>query len=114
MSAPPLTQLVVPPEEAHAIRANVRRADPLTLGPSYRMARLEHAAGLTELLADHRVSDPIYDLPRPITLCSISDWITGAQRKLPEATARISSTRVKASVVRHAALTGCLTPSASG
>jgi RimJ/RimL family protein N-acetyltransferase len=81
MSAPPLTRLVAPPEEAHAIRANVRCADPLTLGPNYRMARLEHAAGLTELLADPRVSDPIYDLPRPITLRNISDWIAEAQRK---------------------------------
>ena len=81
MSAPPLTQLEVPPEEALAIRAKVRRADPLTLGANYRLARSEHAAGLTELLVDPRVSDPIYDLPRPTTLRNISDWIAAAQRK---------------------------------
>ena len=81
MSEPPRTQLDIPPDEAHGIRAAVRRADPLTLGPNYRPARPEHAAGLTELLADPRVSDPIHDLPRPTTLRNISDWIAGAQRK---------------------------------
>lgn len=81
MSAPPLTQLDVSPDEAHAIRGAVRRADPRALGPNYRLASPEHAASLTELLADPRVSDPIYDLPRPITLRNISDWIAGAQRK---------------------------------
>lgn len=59
----------------------MRHADLLTLEPSYRLARPEHAAGPTELLADPRVSDPIYDLPRPITPGNISDWIAGAQRK---------------------------------
>jgi len=126
----------------------VRQADPLTLGPNYRLARPEHAAGLTELLADLRVSDPIYGLPRPITPRSISDWIAGARRKRvdgegllvvmlddggevcghscftvwPERSAPELAggyradlrARVKASVVQHTALTGCLTPSASG
>lgn len=81
MSTPPLTQLEVSPEEARAIREAVRRADPRGLGPRYRLAGPEHAAGLTALLADPAVSDPIYDLPRPITLESISNWITEARRR---------------------------------
>lgn len=81
MATPPLTRLDVSPEEAQAIREAVRRADPCTLGPDYRIAAPEHAAGLTALLTDPAVSDPIYDLPRPITIQSISNWIAKAQRR---------------------------------
>jgi RimJ/RimL family protein N-acetyltransferase len=80
MSAPPRTQLEVPPEEAQVIREAVRRADPCTLEPNYCLAGLEHAAGLTALLSDP-VSDPLYELPRPITLDNVSNWIAEARRR---------------------------------
>lgn len=75
MSTPPLTKLEVSPEEAQSIRDAVRCADPRTLGPDYRIADAEHAQGLTKLLSDPRVSGPIHDLPRPITLASVAAWI---------------------------------------
>jgi RimJ/RimL family protein N-acetyltransferase len=75
MSAPPKTVLAVSPGEAEAIRASVRRPDLAALGPGRRLAALSDAAAFTELLADRRVSDPIYDLPRPITVETVSAWI---------------------------------------
>ncbi len=38
----------------------------------------EHVAGLLALFSDPRVSDPIYDLPRPIDLATVSAWIEQA------------------------------------
>ena len=35
--------------------------------------------GLLALLADPRVSDPIYDLPRPITRASIAAWVAESE-----------------------------------
>ena len=81
MSAPPITVLEVGPEEEAAIRAAVRGVDPLSLGPGRVIAGLEHAEGLTELLADPRVSDPIYDLPRPITSANVAAWIAESARQ---------------------------------
>jgi RimJ/RimL family protein N-acetyltransferase len=73
MSAPPKTVLSASPEEAAAIRAAVRRAEGrIVAGP-------EHVAGLTALLVDPRVSDPIYDLPRPITLESVAGWVADSE-----------------------------------
>lgn len=69
MSAPPVTVLQASPEEAAAIRAAVRAAtDRVLAGP-------EHVDGLLALLLDPRVSDPIYDLPRPFTRESIAAWV---------------------------------------
>lgn len=69
MSAPPLTVLAVTPEEDAAIRAAVRAVDDRVLaGP-------QHVDGLLALLSDPRVSDPIYDLPRPFTRESIARWV---------------------------------------
>ncbi|MDX5331982.1 MAG: GNAT family N-acetyltransferase [Caulobacteraceae bacterium] len=69
MSAPPLTVLEVAPEEEAAIRAAVRAVnDRVLAGP-------EHVDGLLALLSDPRVSDPIYDLPRPFTRESIAGWV---------------------------------------
>lgn len=69
MSAPPLTVLSATPEEEAAIRAAVRRAEGRTIaGP-------EHVAGLLALFSDPRVSDPIYDLPRPFSLESVGRWV---------------------------------------
>lgn len=69
MSAPPKTVLAATPEEADAIRRAVRELA-ARIG-----VRLEHAPGLARLLADPRVSDPIYDIPRPITEETVSRWV---------------------------------------
>ncbi|WEK41822.1 MAG: GNAT family N-acetyltransferase [Candidatus Sphingomonas colombiensis] len=81
MSAPPMTVLSVPPEEAEAIRSAVRAPDLAALGPERAIAGPEHVAGLLALLRDPAVSDPIYDLPRPFTIESIGRWVEDARRK---------------------------------
>ena len=69
MSAPPKTVLTATPAEEAAIRAAVRNAQGRTVaGP-------EHVDGLFAMLADPAVSDPIYDLPRPITRDSVAGWV---------------------------------------
>jgi len=40
---------------------------------------MKHVPGLVELLADPAVSDPIYDLPRPINADSITRWVAEGQ-----------------------------------
>ena len=75
MSAPPKTVLAASPEEERAIRDAVRHVDPATLGPGRAIAGPEHADRLVEFLSDPRVSEPIYDLPRPFTRANISRWI---------------------------------------
>lgn len=75
MSAPPETVLEVAPEEAAAIRAAVLSADLDTLGPGRSLARAADAAELAAFLADPRVSDAIYDLPRPFTEAGMRRWI---------------------------------------
>jgi len=73
MSAPPKTVLTAAPEEAAAIRAAVRGvSDRLIAGP-------EHVEGLLALLSDPRVSDPIYDLPRPFTRESVARWVADSE-----------------------------------
>lgn len=77
MSAPPITVLTATPDEEAAIRAAVRRSEGrIVAGP-------EHVDGLLKLLSDPRVSDPIYDLPRPFTRESIAAWVADneAQRQ---------------------------------
>lgn len=68
MSAPPKTVLHATPQEEAAIRAAVRAARDHVAGP-------QDVPGLTRLLADPRVSDPIYDLPRPITEENVARWV---------------------------------------
>lgn len=69
MSAPPKTVLSASPDEEDAIRAAVRAF------ARERRAGPQHVAGLTRLLADPRVSDPIYDLPRPINEENVGRWV---------------------------------------
>jgi RimJ/RimL family protein N-acetyltransferase len=69
MSAPPKTVLTATPQEAAAIRAAVRAAE------GHTVAGPEHVDGLLALLADPQVSDPIYDLPRPITRETVAGWV---------------------------------------
>lgn len=79
MSAPPKTVIHASAEEAEAIRKAVRAADPASLGPGRVHAEMKHVPGLTEMLADPRVSAPIYDLPRPITEDSVTRWVAECQ-----------------------------------
>jgi RimJ/RimL family protein N-acetyltransferase len=73
MSAPPKTVLTATPDEEAAIRDAVRRAQGRTVaGP-------QHVAGLQVLLADPAVSDPIYDLPRPITFDNVALWVAESE-----------------------------------
>jgi len=78
MSAPPKTVLTATPEEEAAIIAAVRAAE------GHTVAGPEHVDGLLTLLADPRVSDPIYDIPRPINRENVARWIADseAQRQL--------------------------------
>jgi RimJ/RimL family protein N-acetyltransferase len=79
VSAPPKTVLHASEAEAAAIREAVRTAEVADLGPGRARAELRHVPGLTRLLADPAVSDPIYDLPRPITEESVTRWVAEAQ-----------------------------------
>ena len=79
MSAPPKTALTATPQEENAIRAAVRAANPDGLGPFRVIAGEAQAQALLDLLSDPAVSDPIYDLPRPLTLESVATWIARAQ-----------------------------------
>jgi RimJ/RimL family protein N-acetyltransferase len=73
VSAPPKTVLTATPQEEAAIRAAVRAAkDHVVAGP-------EHVDGLVALLADPRVSDPIYDLPRPINAENVACWVAESE-----------------------------------
>src|SRR3954469_17980172 len=73
MSPPPKTVLIATPEEEAAIVAAVRAAE------GHTVAGPEYVDGLTALLADPRVSDPIYDLPRPITRQSVARWVADSE-----------------------------------
>ena len=79
MSAPPKTVLHAADTEAEAIRRAVRTVDVGTLGPGRVRADIRHVAGLVALLSDPQVSDPIYDLPRPICDDSVTRWVAEAQ-----------------------------------
>lgn len=79
MSAPPDTVLAVTPQEAAAIRAAVLAADLDGLGPGRSLAGPEDAAALAAFLADPRVTDAIYDLPRPFTPASVGRWIAESE-----------------------------------
>lgn len=79
MSAPPKTVLSASDAEAEAIREAVRTANVAELGPGRARAEMKHVPGLVRLLADPAVSDPIYDLPRPIDAASVTRWVAEAQ-----------------------------------
>ena len=76
MSAPPKAVLTASAEEEAAIRAVVRDA------PGRILAGPEHVDGLLALFSDPRVSDPIYDLPRPFTRESVAAWVADARFQL--------------------------------
>jgi hypothetical protein len=73
MSSPPKTVLTATPDEEAAIIAAVRAAE------GHTVAGPEHVDGLLALLADPRVSDPIYDIPRPINRETVARWIADSE-----------------------------------
>jgi RimJ/RimL family protein N-acetyltransferase len=75
MSAPPKTVLQATAEEEAAIRAAIREARGLEAIGGRVVADLSHVATVTRLLADPRVSAPIYSLPQPATEESVAAWI---------------------------------------
>ena len=75
MSAPPKTILNASPEEERTIRAAVRSATLDGLGPFRVIADEAHADAVLDLLQDPAVSDPIYDLPRPLNRENVARWI---------------------------------------
>lgn len=79
MSAPPKTVLEVSDAEAAAIRMTVATADLAGLGAGRAIAAPKDAADLAAFLADPAVSDPIYDLPRPLTVANIRRWIVESE-----------------------------------
>jgi RimJ/RimL family protein N-acetyltransferase len=81
VSAPPKTVLVARPEEEAEIRERVRNADPASFAPTAVFAEGKHVAALVEFLSDPAVSGPIYDLPRPINLETVSRWVEDAERR---------------------------------
>lgn len=99
MSAPPVTVLEVPPEEAAAIRAAVLSADLSTMGPGRALARPEDAVDLAAFLADPRVSDAIYDLPRPFTKASMARWIAESEALRQEGRRLLILTRDELGVI---------------
>lgn len=46
----------------------------------YALAGAEHISGLVDLLSDPAVSEPIYDLPRPMTRANVAAWVADAER----------------------------------
>lgn len=92
LSAPPLTRLEAPAEEAERIRTAVRSADLSLLGPRQVLAGPEHVEGLIALFSDGAVSDPIYDLPRPFTQDIVGQWVNDAlaRREAGEALLAVS------------------------
>jgi RimJ/RimL family protein N-acetyltransferase len=81
MSAPPKTVLQASPEEELSIRAAVAKPDLTALGEGFVVASAEHVAPLMDFLADPAVSDPIYDLPRPLSHETIAAWVREAELK---------------------------------
>ena len=79
MSAPPKTRLIVQDAEAQTIRHAVAHANVQLLGQQYVIADEAQVDALCVLLADPKVSDPIYDLPRPITHANVRRWVTDAR-----------------------------------
>lgn len=79
MAAPPKTVLHASAAEEAAIRDAVRNADPAGLGPGRALARDDDAADVLDLLVDPAVSEPIYALPKPLTLTSVQGWISDCE-----------------------------------
>jgi RimJ/RimL family protein N-acetyltransferase len=80
MSAPPTTELATTPEEEARIRGAVLVARVEGLGPGRRVATVDDVEAVLDLLADPAVSEPIYDLPRPLNSATVRAWIEAAEQ----------------------------------
>ncbi|MFQ5561983.1 MAG: GNAT family N-acetyltransferase [Parvularculaceae bacterium] len=73
MAELPLTRILAPPEKQAAIRDAIRA---VTVAPGgARVAMLEDAQALTVLLSDPSVSAPIYTLPKPVSLETVTELV---------------------------------------
>nr|WP_070960002.1 GNAT family N-acetyltransferase [Hyphomonas sp. Mor2] len=72
----PLTRIILPETRQSEIRDAVRSARGIAFdaAPS-RVARLEDAEALFRLLSDPEIHGPIYNLPRPLTVETVSAMI---------------------------------------
>jgi RimJ/RimL family protein N-acetyltransferase len=70
----PLTRNPAPPAKAEAIRAAVRATE-FNADGRRRIANAEDAQAFFDLIADPRVSDPIYTLPKPPSLDAARTFI---------------------------------------
>jgi RimJ/RimL family protein N-acetyltransferase len=59
----------------------VRNADLSLLGGRQILVGPEHVGDLVAFLSDPAVSDPIYDLPRPINHHTVAAWVEDALRR---------------------------------
>lgn len=76
MAEPPDTVLQVEADEADAIRRAVRGANRIvTPYGVYLPATPDDAGALFELLADERVSGPLYTIAKPVTRDWVEKWI---------------------------------------
>ncbi len=73
MTLIPLTRIEASARKQNAIRNAVRAIENAPRGG--RVATLDDTDALTALLADPRISDPIYSLPKPVTRDRISTFI---------------------------------------
>jgi len=78
----PKTKLDVSQAEAKAIRMKVRQVRTLegVFGQS-RLATLDDAPAVLELLKDEQASGDVYTLPRPFSLGSVRSWIADHQKQ---------------------------------
>ncbi len=74
MTKIPLTRIEAAPKKSESIRAAVRSVS-FPPAARRRLAAPGDSAAFHELIADPRVSDPIYTLPKPPTLSSASAFI---------------------------------------
>jgi RimJ/RimL family protein N-acetyltransferase len=93
VSAPPKSALVASADEAAAIRAAVREPDLAVLGDGRVVAAESDAEALAAFLADPAVSDPIYDLPRPITPETVRAWIAACSAERERGEGLLTVTR---------------------
>ncbi len=78
----PKTKLDVTKAEADQIRMRVRAVRTIDGdNGSSRLAVIEDAAAMLQLLSDERVSGDVYTLPRPFSLGSIRAWIIDHQKQ---------------------------------
>lgn len=78
----PVTKIPVTQEKADEVRCAVARATSITTENEYsRLAVLEDAAVFYDFLSDPQISAPIYTLPRPLTVETVTGFIADHQKQ---------------------------------